>query len=150
MAELTLEWEMHGEAHSYTVSQAGTVSIGRQSDNAIVLAEPAVSRRHAEIFAEGDVFRVRNLSATNPVRLNNQVRLEQGQTAALKPGDSLQLGPVHLKVAAMHTPTVKRVPKIKCITCGHISDYDPEEFCKWCGTALSAGQTVLVTMEDAG
>jgi hypothetical protein len=46
------------------------VSIGRQNDCTIVLGDPNVSRRHAEIRPAGDGFSVVDLGSTNGTRVN--------------------------------------------------------------------------------
>lgn len=46
------------------------VSIGRQHDCTIVLADPNVSRHHAEIRPSGDGFSVVDLGSTNGTRIN--------------------------------------------------------------------------------
>src|SRR5690606_8193858 len=46
------------------------VTIGRQGDCTIVLADPNVSRRHAEVRPSGDGFVVVDLGSTNGTRVN--------------------------------------------------------------------------------
>jgi Protein of unknown function (DUF3662)/FHA domain len=64
------------------------VSIGRAPDCTIVLGDPNVSRRHAEIRPAGDGFVVVDLASTNGSRVNN-VRITE---RALVDGDTLQFG----------------------------------------------------------
>lgn len=47
-----------------------TVSIGRQHDCTVVLADPNVSRRHAEVCPAGDGFAVVDLGSTNGTKVN--------------------------------------------------------------------------------
>jgi adenylate cyclase len=48
------------------------LTLGRASDNDIVLRDFSVSRQHAKVVAEGDVFRIVDLGSTNGVRVNDQ------------------------------------------------------------------------------
>ncbi|MCZ7627602.1 MAG: FHA domain-containing protein [Microthrixaceae bacterium] len=47
-----------------------TVSIGRQHDCTVVLADPNVSRRHAEVVPAGSGFAVADLGSTNGTSVN--------------------------------------------------------------------------------
>ncbi len=141
MNKLRLEWQIGSQNHSHTIDAGSTALIGRQPDCTVVLSEPAVSRRHASIYAEGGTFYLHNLSRINNLPVNKQFRLASGQTVALHQGDIFRIGPIELRVAAI-TPTEVHLPGIKCITCGNILDYQPETFCPYCGTALAEGHTV--------
>jgi hypothetical protein len=48
------------------------VTIGRQHDCTIVLADPNVSRHHAEVRPAGDGFAVADLGSTNGTRINGE------------------------------------------------------------------------------
>ncbi len=65
-----------------------TTSIGRSPDQHIVLRDRAVSRCHAVILREGNVYSVVDRQSTHGTFLNG-ARIER---AVLKPGDLLQLG----------------------------------------------------------
>jgi len=43
--------------------ETGTTSIGRGDDNDIVIPDKAISRRHAEIYFDGDRFFIRGLGS---------------------------------------------------------------------------------------
>lgn len=64
------------------------VTIGRQSDCTIVLADPNVSRRHAEIRPSGDGFVVVDLGSTNGTKVNGARVAEHH----LSDGDELRFG----------------------------------------------------------
>jgi len=64
------------------------VSIGRGADCTIVLGDPNVSRRHAEIRPAGDGFTLVDLASTNGSRVNH-VRITE---RSLMDGDELQFG----------------------------------------------------------
>ena len=64
------------------------VSVGRQTDCTIVLGDPKVSRRHAEVRPSGDGFVLVDLNSTNGSYINRQ-RISQHQ---LVDGDELGFG----------------------------------------------------------
>lgn len=64
------------------------VTIGRQGDCTIVLADPNVSRHHAEIRPSGDGFVVVDLGSTNGTKVND-TRVSEHQ---LRDGDEVRLG----------------------------------------------------------
>jgi hypothetical protein len=64
------------------------VSVGRANDCTIVLADPNVSRRHAEIRPSGDGFVVVDLGSTNGTKVNDARVAEQ----QLREGDEVRFG----------------------------------------------------------
>jgi hypothetical protein len=64
------------------------VSVGRQNDCTIVLADPNVSRRHAEIRPSGDGFVVADLGSTNGTKINGTRIVEHH----LNDGDEVRFG----------------------------------------------------------
>src|SRR5215211_1509878 len=94
-----LEWTAPGGAQTHWLTPERPVTIGRGQDCGIVIEDQTVSRLHAEVFAQGPGYVVRNLSRTNPVVLEHYgsvVRLEWGQHAPLQPGARLRLGQAEL------------------------------------------------------
>jgi len=69
------------------------IVVGRSQEADLHIPHSSVSRRHCEIWREGDEYRVRDLGATNATRINEQPVHE----AALKDGDHLTLGESILK-----------------------------------------------------
>lgn len=77
-------------------SVRGTAVIGRLPECEVTLDDPAVSRRHARVTSTSDGgYTVEDLGSTNGVRLNG----EPITRAALRDGDSLDLGGVRISVA---------------------------------------------------
>ena len=66
-----------------------TVSIGRQHDCTVVLADPNVSRRHAEVAPSGTGFAVTDLGSTNGTVVNGS-RITG--TKQLTDGDEVRFG----------------------------------------------------------
>jgi predicted component of type VI protein secretion system len=80
------------EGRRLPVSPSGSV-IGRSRDCDIVLADPNVSRRHAEITSQDGAWAIRDLGSTNGVRVND------GAITAPHPlssGDRIKLGTAEL------------------------------------------------------
>ncbi len=71
------------------LSEGTPAAIGRHSSCELVLRKDDVSRRHAEVFYEGDSFRLRDLGSTNGTFLNGQA--VEG-SAALSAGDKIEIG----------------------------------------------------------
>lgn len=64
------------------------ITIGRQNDCTIVLADPNVSRHHAEVRPAADGFAVFDLGSTNGTRVNGDKIIEH----QLRDGDELACG----------------------------------------------------------
>ena len=75
-----------------TVLSGERVVIGRSRDCDVVLEDPNISRRHAELVPEREGWVVADLGSTNGVKVNGR----RVQTAVLEPGDELTLGLVRL------------------------------------------------------
>ena len=74
------------------VLSKGQVVLGRSREADIVVDDPNVSRRHAELRGDDGAWTVRDLGSTNGIKVNGR-RVEQ---ASLSPGDDLVLGTTHL------------------------------------------------------
>ncbi len=93
----TLVLLRHGRpVANFALAPATATDIGRASDNAIVLDDPSVSRRHAEIMPADSGFLLRDLRSRNGVQVNGAPRRE----AVLQPGDRIRIGTVELEFAA--------------------------------------------------
>jgi pSer/pThr/pTyr-binding forkhead associated (FHA) protein len=64
------------------------VVIGRSRECDLVIQDPNVSRRHAELRRDEDGWRLVDLGSTNGVKVNGR-RVEQ---TALRPGDRVTIG----------------------------------------------------------
>ena len=76
--------------HAVVLDEAST-SIGRAPGQKIILRDPSVSRHHAAVVREGDVFSVVDQGSTHGTYVNGQ-RVER---VPLKSGDVLQMGSVN-------------------------------------------------------
>ncbi len=70
------------------------VSIGRQADNDLALADPAVSRKHARIIRRSVGLMIEDLGSAHGTSVNG----ERIKSRELKPGDIIGIGPVSLRV----------------------------------------------------
>ncbi len=75
----------------------GINTIGRELDCRIILAEPAISRRHAQIAVDGNVLILVDLGSTNGTFVNG-TRVTSSRI--LQGGDRVRLGTVEFIVAA--------------------------------------------------
>ena len=70
--------------------------IGRSKDCDIQLADPNVSRRHAEVRHEGSAYWVVDLDSTNGVERQRQARIRRSR---LNEGDRITIGSTDLLFA---------------------------------------------------
>ena len=68
------------------------INIGRRLDNQLVLEDPHVSRRHAQLRVRGNRYVLYDLNSTSGTRVNGK----QLQEWVLRPGDVVTLATVHL------------------------------------------------------
>jgi hypothetical protein len=71
-----------------TVISGEQFVIGRSRECDLVLDDPNVSRRHAEIRREDGAWAIRDLGSTNGIKLNGR----RSQGGPLSPGDEITLG----------------------------------------------------------
>lgn len=64
------------------------VTIGRKSDNRVVIDNPTISSHHCRIIREGDAYLLEDLDSTNGTRVNSR----DIQQTRLHPKDLLQFG----------------------------------------------------------
>jgi hypothetical protein len=72
------------------------ITVGRSPDSNIVLADPNVSRHHAEIRPQGDGFMLIDLGSTNGSKVNG-VRVAQ---RVLQDGDEISFGNTRMRFEA--------------------------------------------------
>jgi len=66
------------------------ITIGRAPDNMIVIDDPSVSERHAQLERKGEVYRIKDLESTNGTRVNGIPITE----TALRFDDRIRFGAV--------------------------------------------------------
>ncbi|MBM3287261.1 MAG: FHA domain-containing protein [Candidatus Eisenbacteria bacterium] len=84
--------------------RVGRNGIGREQDNAVVVAHRTVSRHHAEIRIDGDRIEVEDLQSRNGTFVN------EGQIATateLRSGDRIRLGSVELALIHKGAPAAR-------------------------------------------
>lgn len=113
------ERPVEGKPARFT-DEGGT--IGRRSDSTLVIPDQSrrVSRIHAVVSRQGNLFKIRDQGSFLPVYVNGHgVGFQREMT--LRPGDRIQIGPYTLEVAAdaafdatlapMHAPSAEAAPK---------------------------------------
>jgi len=94
---LTLD-PIHGPSMAQVeVAASQTAAIGRSSACEVVLADEAVSRRHASIHQANDTWFITDLGSRHGTMVNN-VRLEANGMAPLRMGDLVGIGPWTFRV----------------------------------------------------
>ena len=78
------------------------LTIGRASDNDLVLADERASRHHARLDPAGQAWQVTDLNATNGTFLDD-IRLLPGVPQALEPGKTLRIGDSYLRLLLPQT-----------------------------------------------
>jgi sigma-B regulation protein RsbU (phosphoserine phosphatase) len=92
MSGASLHYQDSDGKHSAALNTAST-SIGRDVGQDIVLRDALVSRRHAIVTRDGDIWTVVDQNSTHGTYVNS-ARVQQ---AALQSGDILQLGSLTTK-----------------------------------------------------
>jgi pSer/pThr/pTyr-binding forkhead associated (FHA) protein len=75
----------------------GSLSMGREDDNGMVVDGTGVSRRHGKISEAGSQWVYRDLKSTNGSWVNG-AKLSSGQAQIIRPGDIVQLADVGIRV----------------------------------------------------
>jgi hypothetical protein len=118
MAKLYLKFE-EAVLKEVTVTQGGTVSVGRLPDNMLQVDNLAVSGHHAKIYWETDHYVVEDNNSLNGTFVNNQ----RVSKAVLKDGDNVLIGKHTItfkdewhedeEAARVPTQTLPAVPKME-------------------------------------
>jgi len=94
MAKLVILTQgLNGRAHELNVDRT---TIGRVEDNLFQISEASVSSHHCEVHLRGSEVLIRDLNSTNGTFINGEKIAE----SVLKPGQTLRLGNVELKLEA--------------------------------------------------
>lgn len=96
---LELVYEEGGTTHRTPVR--GGLTLGRSSDNDVVLRDFSVSRHHARVEEDGGGFRILDLDSTNGVKINDNF-VSNGVLAA---GDQMTIGSFQLLVQDTESET---------------------------------------------
>lgn len=81
----------------------GPVSIGRTSDNQVVVNDPKASSRHAEIRPEGQGYTISDLGSTNGTFVNEQ-QLDRNVPRLLSTNDRIRIGDTILTYEVQGAP----------------------------------------------
>src|ERR1700722_6553631 len=104
MAKLVvLTQSMAGRSVELTAERT---TVGRVEENAFQIAEPSVSSRHCEILFRGSDIVVKDLNSTNGTFING----EKISEAVLKPGQTLRLGNIDLRLDTPGAPAAATPP----------------------------------------
>ncbi len=90
----TLRFEQVGGPQIFRVGPGRTVTVGRSPQCGVIVADPSVSRRHAEVTGADGAAMVRDLGSANGTSVNG-VRTQDGRVA---PDDVVTFGAVSFHV----------------------------------------------------
>ena len=91
MPKLIITTEVQGKiAYEFTEK---LITIGRATDNMIVIDDPSVSGRHAQLQLAGEIYRVKDLDSTNGTRVNGVPVTETG----LRFDDRIRFGAIEAR-----------------------------------------------------
>lgn len=88
---LVLNGPLAGQSYELKVEKT---TVGRLEDNTFQIADPSVSSHHCEIHLQADGLLIKDLNSTNGSFINGDKITE----AVLKPGQTLRLGQVELRI----------------------------------------------------
>jgi pSer/pThr/pTyr-binding forkhead associated (FHA) protein len=104
MAKLViLSAGMTGRSHELKVDRT---TIGRVEDNTFQVSEPSVSSHHCEVMLRGTDVVVRDLNSTNGTYIGGEKVTE----AVLKPGQTLRLGQIEMRLETGEAPAPSKKP----------------------------------------
>lgn len=81
----------------FRIKPASTTHIGRETDNDVVLDDPATSRHHAEILFRDGHYVVTDLRSANGTYVNE----ERVSERALADGDAIRIGQNVVKISLL-------------------------------------------------
>jgi Protein of unknown function (DUF3662)/FHA domain len=92
-----IAWLSDGTSVRHPIAPGQPVIIGRQPDCQVIINDTNVSRRHAELRAEGDHVTVRDLGSLNGTKVNGRgVPPDKGSVANI--GDEISVGSAHFTI----------------------------------------------------
>jgi pSer/pThr/pTyr-binding forkhead associated (FHA) protein len=104
MSKLVIQTpSMAGRAHELHTDRT---TIGRVDDNTFQIVDPSVSSHHCEVLLRGSEVLIRDLNSTNGTFIND-ARISE---SPLKPGQTLRLGQIEIKLEAEGAPAAPGAP----------------------------------------
>ena len=91
---LVLSVTLNGESRGWTITESPS-GVGRSSRNVVQLADPTVSKEHAELARDGERWTIRDLGSRNGTRVNGH---DATRAQTLEPGDWIEVGHVMVRV----------------------------------------------------
>jgi len=98
--------ESDGKTSTIDLGSRNRVTVGRSHENDVVLTDPTLSRRHAELVREPLGWLVRDLGSRNGTLLNGATL---GTRTALRPGDRILIGRAELVFGPEDVPPARVV-----------------------------------------
>lgn len=124
----------------HILQQEKRITLGRDQQNTIPLADSSVSRIHAEVFHAVDGYYIRDLGSSNGVQVN-ETKIDNPYH--LTHGDRIRIGSVTVYflqqrgVDSATTRIVRNAVDHHCPVCGTPYNLAVHRFCTQCGAPLS-------------
>lgn len=103
---IKLETVLGDEPTEITQISSGSVTIGREPENGIVVDSVAVSRRHSCIQEAGDYWIYLDMGSTNGSWVNG-VQVSENQIRLIRSGDILRVADLQMRVASVDEGAVE-------------------------------------------
>jgi predicted component of type VI protein secretion system len=132
-----LVWSENDQFNTHVLEGKDVVTLGRSNTADIRVTDRTISRQHAQIIKRGDTYILTVLSKTNPIWINGQTPLRQGEETYLDKVASFRMGNVTLRVVDAE----RREPQVSCSGCGKAVSMNLTD-CPWCGTSLAMAATI--------
>jgi pSer/pThr/pTyr-binding forkhead associated (FHA) protein len=85
------------------------ITIGRASDNTIVVNDPSISTYHAKLLLEGETYRLKDLDSTNGTELNGKPVTE----TVLRFDDRIRFGAAEARYESSEVSGSKPLPRFE-------------------------------------
>lgn len=95
-----------GTEFQHTLEAGAACTVGRKTDNDLVLEDPHISRRHFRIHHDGQTYRLENLSRTQPTLLNDKA-IDQ---APLADGDLIGASALRMRFSLDDESPTRQAP----------------------------------------
>ncbi len=103
---MTLRLTSQDGTQSYDVREGATMIVGRAPTCDVPVFDPTISRRHAEVVAQGNTLKVKDLGSSNGTFLNGE-KIDNA-TAAIN--DTITFGKVAFTLSWFVEPVVEKKP----------------------------------------
>ncbi|MBP6004744.1 MAG: FHA domain-containing protein [Pyrinomonadaceae bacterium] len=111
-----------------TASVNGRISVGRTSENSLVIDDRSVSKIHASLLVGADgKLSISDIGSTNGTFINDE-RIAYGTVTELDPADRVKFGTVEVQIECTLLPTVVEADDVSTATSAETFEIDGFQF----------------------